>query len=321
MDPMTWTGNAGIILNPLLLAAAGLYVLSSAASFVFGLAASPATLPNLDGTVRAQVGARGWISLTHKVSATLLVLVLSAYLVAGLVMPWGQAGIIGSVLRRFLPVWGAMAIIVAFSVAYRRNLGLYGRIFDSTVGVVGFTLVLFWICTALAAGLFDMVATHDPLAAVSGLKNKPPGTPLPDAEVLAPGSHYLLGGDNLARDVFSRMVHGSWIVIQVAPLATLVAFMVGVTLGLPAGYHGGRLDVVLSFLANLILAFPVILLFYLLVTPEIIATGIPSVLAMGLFLFPLVFLSVLLWSRFRTNRSKAFALLLPTVAVLSSTLR
>ena len=48
---------------------------------------------------------------------------------------------------------------------------------------------------------------------------------------------------------------GSGIVVLIAPLATLFAFMVGITLGLPAGYYGGRLDLVLSFLANLILAF------------------------------------------------------------------
>jgi hypothetical protein len=55
--------------------------------------------------------------------------------------------------------------------------------------------------------------------------------------------------------------------------------MVGITLGLPAGYFGGRLDTVLSFLANLVLAFPVILLFYLLVTPEIRQTPIPTTMA------------------------------------------
>jgi peptide/nickel transport system permease protein len=64
------------------------------------------------------------------------------------------------------------------------------------------------------------------------------------------------------------MVAGSVLVIQIAPMATVFAFMVGITLGLPAGYYGGKLDTVLSFMANLILAFPVILLFYLLVTPE-----------------------------------------------------
>jgi peptide/nickel transport system permease protein len=135
------------------------------------------------------------------------------------------------------------------------------------------------------------------------MKNKVPGTPLP-----TPGdgdyAHYLLGGDKLARDVFSRMVVGSAIVVAIAPLATLFAFMVGITLGLPAGYYGGRLDTILSFLANLILAFPVILLFYLLVTPEIVATGLPQYMAVVLFVFPLVFCGVLIHSRYRTQPSK-----------------
>ena len=88
--------------------------------------------------------------------------------------------------------------------------------------------------------------------------------------------------------------------MQIAPLATLFAFMVGITLGLPAGYRGGLLDTVLSFLANLILAFPVIFLFYLLVTPEIVETVLPSFMAMFLFLAPIIFTGVLINSRFYT---------------------
>jgi peptide/nickel transport system permease protein len=220
---------------------------------------------------------------------------------------------VGAIIRRFLPVWIALAATFALSLAFKRRLGLYGKLFDSRVGMVGFALVMFWVYTALFTGVFGMIATHDPLAAVSGLKNKVPGTPVPNAASLGAGSHYLLGGDNLARDVFSRVVHGSWIVVQIAPLATLFSFMVGITLGLPAGYYGGRLDTFLSFVANLILAFPVILLFYLLVTPEIVQTGIPSFMAVGLFLFPIVFVSVLLWSRFHTQRRKAVTMVTAVV--------
>jgi peptide/nickel transport system permease protein len=125
------------------------------------------------------------------------------------------------------------------------------------------------------------------------MKNATPGSVTPDG-----ASHYLLGGDHLGRDVFSRMVEGSRIVIAIAPLATLFAFMVGITLGLPAGYVGRTFDTLLSFLANLILAFPVILLFYLLVTPEIAETGLPQYLGLVLFLFPIIFLCVLLNSRY-----------------------
>jgi peptide/nickel transport system permease protein len=246
----------------------------------------------------------------------LLLLVIVAYVAGGIVLPWGDAGIVGAIAKRFLPVWIALALTFALSIRYKRRLGLYGKLFDSPVGMVGFGLVMFWVYTAVFAGAFGWIITQDPLTAISGLKNKEPGIPVPGVEIAGPGAHYLLGGDNLARDVFSRVVAGSWVVIQIAPLATIFAFLVGITLGLPAGYYGGRLDTALSFLANLILAFPVILLFYLLVTPEMIQTGIPSWMAVGLFLFPIVFVAVLLWSRMRTQPRRAIPLVTGVVVVL-----
>ena len=61
---------------------------------------------------------------------------------------------------------------------------------------------------------------------------------------------------------------------------------------------------VLSFLSNLVLAFPVILLFFLLVTPEIRSTGVPIYLAAVLFLFPIILFVVLFQSRFYTQPVK-----------------
>ncbi|MFM2356903.1 MAG: hypothetical protein RLZZ528_2639, partial [Pseudomonadota bacterium] len=202
----------------------------------------------------------------------------------------GGWAIFAAILKQLLPVWVALIVTFALSIRFKRRLGLYGKLFDSNVGMIGFGLVMFWVFTAAFS---DMIVTHDVLSQISPLKNKLPGTAAPDG-----ASHYLLGGDHLGRDVFSRVVEGSQIVIQIAPLATLFAFMVGITLGLPAGYYGGRLDTVLSFFANLILAFPVILLFYLLVTPEIVETGMPQYMGMVLFVFPLVFAVILLNSRF-----------------------
>jgi peptide/nickel transport system permease protein len=213
--------------------------------------------------------------------------------------PLGWGAILALIFAQFTPVWIGMVAVFALSILFKRRLGLYGKLFDSTIGMVGFALVLFWVFTAIFA---DAIVTHDPLQQVSGMKNEAPGSPVPDGT--EGGPYYLLGGDNLARDVFSRMVAGSTVVMQIAPLATLFAFMVGITLGLPAAYYGGRLDTVLSFAANLILAFPVILLFYLLVTPEIVQTGLPSYMAMVLFIFPLVFLTVLFNSRFYTQPMK-----------------
>ena len=207
------------------------------------------------------------------------------------------------VLAQFSPVWIALGVIMFLSIFFRKKLGLYGQIIEHPLGIVGLVIVLFWILTAIFA---DLIVTHDYLAQISGMKNKGPGWPMPEdiieqAKVSGAqlGEHYLLGGDNLARDVFSRVVKGSQIVLVIAPLATLFAFMVGVTLGLPAGFYSGKLDTILSFVANLVLAFPVILLFYLLVTKDIIETGIPIMLAGFLFLFPIIFLCILVYSRYK----------------------
>lgn len=208
--------------------------------------------------------------------------------------------ILTGIALRFIPVWTALALTFALSIAFRRKLGLYGKLFDSAIGMTGFGIVMFWVFTAFFA---NWIITHDPLAQLSGMKNALPGSPVKNAaEGVFP--HYLLGGDSLARDVFSRMVMGAREVLKIAPAATVIAFMVGITLGLPAGYYGGLLDTTLSFVANLVLAFPVILLFYLLVTPEIRVTGIPTILAAVLFLFPVIFISVLLNSRFFTNPAR-----------------
>ncbi|MEZ5797461.1 MAG: ABC transporter permease [Paracoccaceae bacterium] len=219
--------------------------------------------------------------------------------------------ILGRAFAQFWPVWLALVVTFALSIRYKRHLGLYGKLMDSTVGLFGLWIVLFWVFTALFA---DLIITHDPLAQLSGLKNAAPGSPLTSgADDLYP--YYLFGGDSRARDVFSRMVMGSRMVLQIAPAATIFAFMVGITLGLPAGYFGGKLDTLLSFLANLVLAFPVILLFYLLVTPEIVQTGIPMYFAAVLFVFPIIFFVVLFNSRFRTNPPRRNLLVAITLAL------
>ena len=228
-------------------------------------------------------------------------------------LSWGEIAIRS--VTQLTPVWVALIITFFVSIRYKRSLGLYGKLFDSTVGMIGFALVMFWVYTGLFSTMFDLVATHDPLSQVSGMKNKVPGTPLRGAEA-GDYPYYLWGGDNLARDVFSRVMIGSGIVVLIAPLATLFAFMVGITLGLPAGYYGGRLDLVLSFLANLILAFPVILLFYLLVTPEIRMTGMPQYMAVVLFSFPLIFFGVLINSRYYIDPMKRNILMVVILGLL-----
>lgn len=315
MEHLTWTGSLGAILNPaitlLFLALAAAVITQIITSF---FAPAVTLQSNADGTLATRGGVYDLIDQAVKWLFMGTVGLALIYLVAGVILPYGFVGIIGNIAKQFTPVWIALILTFVTSIFYKRKLGLYGKLFDSAIGMIGFALVMFWVFTAIFTGLFDLIATHDPLSQVSGLKNKVPGIPMPDGSEGYP--HYLLGGDNLARDIFSRMVHGSTIVIAIAPLATTFAFMVGITLGLPAGFYGGRLDTLLSFLANLILAFPVILLFYLLVTPEIVDTGIPSFMGAFLFVFPLIFFGVLLNSRYYTQPKKRTPMLIIVLGVL-----
>ncbi|QFU08899.1 Glutathione transport system permease protein GsiD [Rhodobacteraceae bacterium THAF1] len=317
MEPLTWTGALAPLTTILFTAFAALIILFVLRT-VAGLFLAPAPpTAQADGTL---VDARGPLEMidTAMFFALLAVIGTLALFILGGIAFDTDGGIIGGIMRRLMPVWIALALTLGLSYAFKRRLGLYGKLFDSTIGVIGFALVMFWIFCAIFVS-FDLIATYDPLGQSGAMKNELPGTPytrmIGDVADGAYG-YYLLGGDNLGRDVFSRMIAGSSVVVQIAPLATLFAFMVGITLGLPAAYQGGKLDTVLTFIANLILAFPVILLFYLLVTPEIVATGIPTYMAAVMFLFPIAFLTILLNARYHTRPTLRLILLTAVIGGL-----
>lgn len=219
----------------------------------------------------------------------------------------GVFGIILGVIARFWPVWLALAVLLSLSLIYRRRLGLYGHVINSGVGLAGVTICGFWIFTAILA---PIVAPFGPLEQIAAMKHA-----LPGSIEKTSGIPFYLGGDKLARDVFSRMVHGSRIVLAIAPAATAISLMVGSLLGLPAGFYGGRVDAVLSFLSNLVLAFPVILLFYLLVTPGIMETAVPYVMAGFFFIFPILFFVALFWTGYGKQRG-TLTWLLAVVALI-----
>ena len=83
--------------------------------------------------------------------------------------------IAGQVLLQFTPVWISLIVILVLSVVFRSRLGLYGKLFDSPIGMVGLVLVLFWILTAIFA---DQIAPFDAIDQISGMKNKKPGWPV-----------------------------------------------------------------------------------------------------------------------------------------------
>ena len=205
----------------------------------------------------------------------------------------GFFGVVTGIIARLWPVWLSLVIFFGAVVFYRKRLGILGQMMGNSIGIAGLVICAFWLLTAIFAHL---IAPLDPRVQVSIMKNALPGAIDSENNVV-----FLLGGDGLARDVFSRLIYGARIVLTIAPAATIIALLVGATLGLPAGYFGGRVDSVLSFLANLVLAFPVILLFYLLVTPGIMDTPIPYAMAGVLFLIPIIFFFVLFYTRLKSR--------------------
>jgi peptide/nickel transport system permease protein len=105
-----------------------------------------------------------------------------------------------------------------------------------------------------AAVAAPWVAPHDPAKQSLIRRFTPP--------VWAPGGHasYLLGTDQVGRDILSRMVHGARISLIVGVLAVVISVLVGVSLGLISGYRGGRADVVIMTVVDVTLSFPQLLL-------------------------------------------------------------
>ena len=148
-----------------------------------------------------------------------------------------------------------------------RFLTTLSQMRETWIGLLGASLVLFWVLAALLAPLlaaFPPNATLVPFA--------PPGT------VFAAGGRFWLGTDHLGRDILSRLLYGARTVLFYAPLATACAYGVGIPLGLLAGYKGGWVDEALSRLGDIILSFPVLVL-YIIIIATIGASGVNIVLA------------------------------------------
>ena len=79
-------------------------------------------------------------------------------------------------------------------------------------------------------------------------------------QLTPPSGKHLMGTDNLQRDVWSRMVHGSRTILRIAVLAALISSVFGITLGLISGFSGGYLDRVLSLIMDSVYSFPGLIL-------------------------------------------------------------
>jgi peptide/nickel transport system permease protein len=124
----------------------------------------------------------------------------------------------------------------------RRAYRLWRR---SPLSIVGTILIALLLLVALFA---PVVAPKDPLAQDFSVQLQPPSRT------------YLFGTDQFGRDLFSRVVFGSRIALQIILIVSVISGLVGTVVGLSAGYFGGRVDEVLMRLTDMFLAFPSLVL-------------------------------------------------------------
>ncbi|MFB6104117.1 MAG: ABC transporter permease [Halobacteriaceae archaeon] len=127
----------------------------------------------------------------------------------------------------------------------RRTRRFLYRFKKNRLAVVGATVLGLFLLVAIFA---PQIAPYDYAATNVPERLEPPSAAHP------------FGTDQYGRDIFSRVVFGARIAFQVAVATPLVAMLVGVPVGLLAGYFGGRIDDVLMRLMDSIFAFPSILL-------------------------------------------------------------
>jgi peptide/nickel transport system permease protein len=110
------------------------------------------------------------------------------------------------------------------------------------------------IGVAIVLGVI-LIAIFAPVIAPSG----PQETDY-NARLVAPGRAHLFGSDNLGKDVFSRVVYGARIDLQVGALSVITPFIIGVILGCLTGYYGGWFDTVVMRIVDVVQAFPFLIL-------------------------------------------------------------
>ena len=144
--------------------------------------------------------------------------------------------------------------------------------------VIGTTLLTLIVLVAILA---PILAPYDPYAQDLGRRLIPPvwygkGT-----------WAHVLGTDNLGRDYFSRVIYGARISLLIGLSVMFISGLIGTVLGLVAGYFGGRIDLVVTFLVTVRLAMPLIL----------VALAVVAAIGGSLTVVILV-LGLLKWDRF-----------------------
>ncbi len=136
----------------------------------------------------------------------------------------------------------------------------FRRLVRHPTGLVGFGIILMFVIVSIAA---PVLRPGDPLRTNLRTRNIPPTVIMSQAELdsrdLTRFAHPF-GTDVQGRDLLQRVLYGGRISLRVGLAAVAVAMTIGTVLGLIAGYAGGRVDMFIVWLIDILLAFPGILL-------------------------------------------------------------
>ncbi len=122
---------------------------------------------------------------------------------------------------------------------------------------------------ALLALFAPLIAPYSPNSQNLLARLRPPGTTVR-------GVFYLLGTDEVVRDLLSRLIHGARVSLIVALLSVLVSTLIGTTLGMIAGFYRGIVEVVIMRLVDIVLSIPAILL--AIITIAVLGPGLQNVI-------------------------------------------
>ena len=127
----------------------------------------------------------------------------------------------------------------------RRRPGLLRQVLGKGSGRIGMTIVVILV---LVAAVGPAIVPADPYQMAVGERLRPPS------------SAHWFGTDEFGRDILARIVHGSRITLFIGLISVAIGLAVGTPLGLLAGYFGRRVDLVISVVTDIMLAFPNFLL-------------------------------------------------------------
>jgi peptide/nickel transport system permease protein len=120
--------------------------------------------------------------------------------------------------------------------------------------MISLGVIVLLVLVAIFAPVFAHLTGHPPNTQYHDTGLTPDGLPRP------PSSTFLLGTDDLGRDVLVRIAYGARVSLGVGLLATMLTVVIGVVLGLLAGFLGGAVDVVIARLIDVMLSIPFLLL-------------------------------------------------------------